>query len=213
MRLTSKLTAIVLTAGVSCGLTNANAAFFGYPRNLNADIRRISFDAPSLAPMAFIKFCLQYSEDCQVRRRSFQPKSVVLTDERWADLVNVNRDVNRSIIPQRNDKGVLFEEWKVHPKFGECNSYAVSKRHELLSRGWPSRSMLLAEVVLPSREHHLVLVVRTREGDFVLDNLTPNVRSAGQTRYQWVRAQSPNNPMFWSTISLPKIAQTAMVDR
>ena len=213
MRLTSKLIAIILTVGASSGLTYANAAFFGYPRNLNADMQRIRFGGPSLAPMAFIKFCLQYSEDCEVRRRSFRSRWVALTDERWADLVSVNRDVNRSIRPQRNDKGVLSEEWKIHPELGECNSYAVTKRHELLARGWPSRSILLAEVVLPSREHHLVLVVRTRQGDFVLDNLSPNVRPAGQTRYQWVRAQSPNNPMFWFTISLPKIVQTAMVDR
>ena len=42
--------------------------------------------------------------------------------------------------------------------------------------GWPSRALLLAEVVTRWGEHHLVLVVRTRTGDFVADNLYPGVR-------------------------------------
>jgi predicted transglutaminase-like cysteine proteinase len=37
-------------------------------------------------------------------------------------------------------------------------------------------SLLLAQVVIPSGEHHLVLLVRTRESDLVLDNLAENVR-------------------------------------
>ncbi|WP_424578784.1 transglutaminase-like cysteine peptidase [Bradyrhizobium sp. USDA 241] len=52
----------------------------------------------------------------------------------------------------------------------------MSKRHELLRRGWPARVLLLSEVVMRSGEHHLVLLVRTSSGDFVLDNLTPRVK-------------------------------------
>ena len=42
--------------------------------------------------------------------------------------------------------------------------------------GFPSRALLLAEVVTSWGEHHLVLVVRTKEGDFVADSLHPRVR-------------------------------------
>src|SRR4029077_766233 len=123
------------------------------------NVDRINFNTASLAPMAFARFCLKYASDCEVRRMAFRPKPVLLTEERKAVLTKVNRDVNRAIKPLANTNGVMDEEWLVSPREGDCNDYAVTKRHELLARGWASRSLLLAEVVLPSGEHHLVLVV------------------------------------------------------
>jgi predicted transglutaminase-like cysteine proteinase len=43
-----------------------------------------------------------------------------------------------------------------------------------------------------------VLVIRTKEGDFVADSLHPQVRQWSVTPYRWVRVQSPQNPMFWA---------------
>jgi predicted transglutaminase-like cysteine proteinase len=122
----------------------------------------------------------------------------------------VNREVNRAIRPQKNVNGVMAEEWLVSPRAGDCNDYAVTKRHKLLARGWPSRSLLLAEVVIPSGEHHLILVVRSREYDFVLDNLNSKVRPVSQVRYEWVRAQQTKNRRFWCTISVARAARVAM---
>src|SRR5205814_7262803 len=107
-----------------------------------------------------------------------------LTPQRRRDLVEVNAKVNRSIKPEANLLGLAGEKWIVSPKSGDCNDYAVTKQHELLARGWPSRTLLLAEVVTNWGEHHLVLVVRTAEGDLVLDNLSANVRPSSKTPYQ-----------------------------
>ena len=149
--------------------------------------------------MSFFRFCMRYPEDCKVRGVQSGEEPVTLTKERKAELAKVNRDVNRAITPHENDNGVMEEEWLVAPREGDCHDYAVTKRHELLARGWPSSSLLLAEVVVASGEHHLVLVVRTREEDVVLDNLNWNVRPVSQIHYQWVRAQQAGNPKFWST--------------
>lgn len=192
----------------------AEAAFFGLPRALKDHLSRVSFEIPSLAPMAFTRFCLQYRDDCEVHRMLAYRRGVTLTPERWDELVAVNRAVNRAIVPQRNEGGLAAEAWLVSPSAGDCNDYAVTKRHELLARGWPSHALVLAEVVVPSGEHHLVLVVRTREGDVVLDNLSANVRSVSQPRYRWVRAQSPRHPNFWASVSVaPAAVRTAMADR
>lgn len=186
------------------------AAFYGLPRRLEANVDRIGFDTPALAPMAFVRFCMQYPKDCKVRRMAFRPRPVALTKLRSAELTKVNRDVNRAIRPEENLNGVMAEEWLVAPREGDCNDYAVTKRHKLLELGWPSRSLLLAEVVVASGEHHLILVVRTREEDLVLDNLNWNVRPVSQIRYEWVRAQQPMNPKFWSMISVTRATRVAM---
>ena len=189
------------------------ATLFSLPRQLEANVDRISFDAPVLAPMAFVRFCIRYPQDCKVNRIAIRPAPVTLTKAREAELAKVNRDVNRAIRPQENVNGVMAEEWLVAPREGDCNDYAVTKRHELLARGWPSRSLLLAEVVVPSGEHHLVLVVRTREDDVVLDSLSWTVRPVSQIHYQWVRAQQAGNPKFWSSINVTRAARVAMNTR
>jgi predicted transglutaminase-like cysteine proteinase len=161
-----------------------------------------AFNTPVLAPVAFVRFCARYPEDCKRRSTEVDQAPVPLTKARLAELSKVNREVNLSIQPQENRGGVLAEQWLVAPGRGDCNDYAVTKRHELLARGWPSHSLLLAEVVVPSGEHHLVLVVRTRKNDLVLDSLNWNIRPVSQIEYQWVRAQQEENPKFWSTITM-----------
>ena len=109
-------------------------------------------------------------------------------------------DVNRAIIPERNMEGLAGEKWLIGPSRGDCNDYAVTKRSELLERGWPTRVLLLSEVVTPWGEHHLVLVVRTSAGDLVLDNLTSQIRPWAQAPYSWVRIQTPKNPNYWALL-------------
>jgi predicted transglutaminase-like cysteine proteinase len=142
-----------------------------------------------------------YPADCEVRR-TFRRQPISLTPKRWAELEAVNRDVNRAIVPQENLGGVMTEEWLVSPKVGDCNDYAVTKRHQLLARGWSSGTVILSEVVTPQGKHHLVVVIRSREGDFVLDNLKQGILPVATTRYRWVRAQSPANPKFWSRVNI-----------
>ncbi len=187
------------------------AAFYNLPRRLDANVDRINFDTPTLAPMSFVRFCMQYPQDCKAPRMAFRPRPVALTKARRAELAKVNSDANRAIRPKANNNGVMAEEWLISPREGDCKDYAVTKRHELLARGWPSRSLLLTEVVVPSGEHHVVLVVRTREDDLVLDNLNWNVRPVSQIRYQWVRAQQASNPKFWSTIIVARAVRVAMI--
>jgi hypothetical protein len=85
---------------------------------------------------------------------------------------------------------------------GNCNGYAVTKRHLLLEAGWPASALLLAEVVrVTTGEHHLILIVRGTNSDFVLDSLRPFIVGLAETRDDdlWVRAESVENPRFWTT--------------
>jgi predicted transglutaminase-like cysteine proteinase len=170
-------------------------------RQLMAPIVRIQFNAPTLAPMAHTFFCLKYRDDCKVHKIVFRGGAMALTAKRWAELKRVNAAVNRSIASEPNTKGLAAEKWLISPRSGECHDYAVTKRHELLALGWQERDLLLSEVATSWGEHHLVLVVRTSDGDFVADNLNPSIRSWSKTPYQWVRIQSPTNPKIWSTMA------------
>ncbi len=212
MRQTAKILAAAAAIAVMSGVSVSEAAFFSYPRMLNTQVERISFDNFVLAPMGHVRFCLQHPDDCQPGKVDFRRRHIALTEERWNELNQVNRDVNRDITPDPT-LGPATEEWKISPTSGNCHDYAVTKRHELLALGWPARDLLLAEVVVPSGEHHLILVVRMKDIDLVLDNLNANIRTAAMTRYQyqWVRIESPHDPRFWSAVTVPGPTRTAMV--
>ena len=192
--------AAVAVVGTIIGFQPVRAGLLGMPMGLQSAVQHIKFERPTLAPMAYTEFCIRYQDQCR-QKTVFRGGPVNLTAERWADLREVNRSVNQDIVPERNERGLAGEAWLINPNRGDCNDYAVSKRHELLQRGWPARALLLSEVVTNSGEHHLVLVVRTRSGDLVLDNLTAQIKPWSRVPYRWVRIQMPNESRLWATIA------------
>ena len=169
--------------------------------------------AAALPPIGHSRFCLSYPDDCKVHGIDFRHRNIVLTPERWNELNIVNRDVNRGILAEVTAGNGATEEWVISPQTGDCKDYAITKRHELLARGWPSRSLLLSEVVVPSGEHHLLLVVRVKDADLLLDNLSDDIRLVATTygQYIWVRIQSPQNPKFWTRVRKWDAIHTAML--
>jgi predicted transglutaminase-like cysteine proteinase len=211
MRQPLKFLAVGAVLAIAVWSSDLQAAFLAVPRTLKNQLNQLRLDLPVLAPMAHVRFCLRYHEECQARQVDFRRRNVALTPKRWKELNMVNRKVNREIIPEPNLGGVMAEEWLLSPKAGDCNDYAVTKRHVLIILGWPSRALLLSEVVVPSGQHHLVLVVRTKNADLVLDNLSVQIRPVSMTsrQYQWVRIESPQNPRFWASVRMPGVLRMA----
>ena len=80
---------------------------------------------------------------------------------------------------------------------GDCEDYALLKRHELIRLGWPSSALLMTVVMDEIFEGHAVLTVRTTAGDFILDNKVNDVRLCSNTSYQYLLRQSYSNPQAW----------------
>jgi predicted transglutaminase-like cysteine proteinase len=152
----------------------------------------------ALPPIAHAVFCMNYPRECSESAAAASFFSAP-AETLFAVLVVVNRYINTTIRPIRvTYRNILADRWLLSPLSGNCNDYAVSKRHELLRLGWPSGSLLLAEVVLATGEHHLVLVANAGDESFVLDNLKPAVVPlAAVAGYRWIRIESPADPKFW----------------
>ena len=163
---------------------------------------------PALPPIGHSRFCLRYPNDCEIHGIDFRRRKLTLTLERARELNIINRTVNREIAPKVSVRSAANEEWLIWPPAGDCKNYAITKRHELLARGWPSRALLLSEVVISSGQHHLVLIVRLKDADLVLDNLDDDIRPVATTygQYHWVRIQSPQNPRFWAGVRMANAA-------
>jgi len=127
-------------------------------------------------------------------------------DALYSDLEITNRRVNAAIQPAMIGRQFAFGDgWLLYPLFGNCNDFAVSKRHELLRAGWPSSALLLAEVALKTGEHHLVLIAMARGNSFVLDNLKQHVVPLSDVvDYRWIKIETPENPESWASVNFGK---------
>jgi predicted transglutaminase-like cysteine proteinase len=164
--------------------------------------------APVLAPFQHVRFCLRYPSDCQ--SNPAETDRVTLNAENIELLKRVNRTVNATIVSTIKSYGPeLADGWSIAPSMGDCNDYAVTKRHALLRSGLPAKALRLSAVRTSSGTGHLVLVVVTTMGDLVLDNLTDAIRPWQSTDYQWLKIQSARDARIWSTVRArgPSVSQ------
>jgi predicted transglutaminase-like cysteine proteinase len=160
--------------------------------------------SPTLAPFQHVRFCLRYPSDC--KSSPAENDHIDLDAETSELLKRVNHSVNLSIIPTVKDYGPnLGDGWTIAPDTGDCNDYAVTKRHQLLESGLPSKALRLSVVKTASGIGHLVLVVVTTKGDFVMDNLTEVIRPWQSTDYHWLKIQSAADSKFWYEVKAPAI--------
>jgi len=151
----------------------------------------------TLAPMNFVKFCIKNDAECGA---DVGERTLPSGDAAMAMLRQVNVSVNEAISPMRKPTDPVTANWTVSPSAGDCNDYAVTKRHQLIAMGWPQTALRLAVVRIDGGQGHLVLVARLPDGDVVLDNLSSTVRPWKSLGYDWISMQSGTNPRFWVSI-------------
>ena len=155
--------------------------------------------SPVLAPFQHVRFCLRYPADCN---SDLTQTDRIGLNEQTSELLNrVNRSVNAAITPTLKTYGSNIEDrWTIAPSRGDCNDYAVTKRHELIADGLPGRVLRLSVVKTAAGIGHLVLVVATTKGDLVLDNLTDAIRPWQRTGYEWLKIQAAADARFWYAV-------------
>src|SRR5262249_2496501 len=187
----------IFTGGLLCGGADARIRL---PRDAAAPAVLVE-TSPTLAPFQHVRFCLHYPAECRSNRT--EDERITLTDENSDLLDRVNRGVNAAITSvQKRYNTDLQDGWTIAPAMGDCNDYAVTKRHELHQSGLPAPALRLAMVMTAAGIGHLVLLVATTKGDLVLDNLTDAIRPWQNTGYHWLKIQSAADARFWYKIQV-----------
>jgi predicted transglutaminase-like cysteine proteinase len=197
--MTGLTSAILLFSIVANGFLSGGANARSRPPHNSATPATLVETSPSLAPFQHVRFCLRYPADC--RSNVMEDERIDLTIENSELLERVNRDVNVAIVPEQKNTGkYLRDAWMIGPFTGDCNDYAVTKRHQLLQSGLPARALRLAVVKTKSGSGHLVLFVATTKGDLVLDSLTEAIVPWQSTDYQWIKIQSASDARIWHDV-------------
>ncbi|SPF76266.1 hypothetical protein ALP8811_01268 [Aliiroseovarius pelagivivens] len=149
------------------------------------------------APPGAQRLCSTYSWAC-ARGTS----SGVVTQGQMQVVRTVNSQINRSTpaIEDSQQYGEA-ERWAMPTsRGGDCEDYALAKKRALIGKGIDPQRLLIATVLDRSRRPHAVLIVRTDEGDMVLDNVTNSIRNWRDTRYVFLRMQDPKRPSRWVNV-------------
>jgi predicted transglutaminase-like cysteine proteinase len=183
---------LLATAGVM--LASTCAALAGTPAATTMVI-----GAETSQPIGHFKLCKRMPAECRHEAADSLPRH--LTPEAWAAVDVLNRSVNARIAP-KSDRFLYGQEefWTYPTVEGDCEDYALLKRRELAGQGWDLSDLLLTMVRKPDGEGHAVLTLRTRAGDFILDNLDHSVRPWNETNYTFVKRQSSTHTGRWVTI-------------
>ena len=130
---------------------------------------------------------------------------VQLTPSQFQVLTRVNSIVNRVIRPTTDEAYYGVADYWVAPGLadgvaGDCEDYALEKWTLLRQQGFPAGAMSLAMVSVPEDKQHVVLIVTTTDGDYILDNLSTWVKPWTQTYYSWLTRQGPDDDLKWFSL-------------
>jgi predicted transglutaminase-like cysteine proteinase len=152
--------------------------------------------SPVPPPPGYHVYCDEYASQDEACR-------AILSEEGAQELQRINAAVNARIRPGSDtelygagDRWVMLDG----AGLGDCDDYAVTKLHELVRSGWPRGALRLTLAEIPGGGPHLVLVVSTVAGDYVLDNRFDRVMAVGDLDYRWVSQEMPGHPHWVSLL-------------
>jgi predicted transglutaminase-like cysteine proteinase len=146
------------------------------------------------APDGAVSLCRTYPWAC-AGMREYGASTGALLDV----AARINRHANAAI-PAITDLAQYgrAEHWALPGnRGGDCEDYVLYKKKALIAAGVPAQNLLIAVVLDHREDTHAVLILRTSEGDYVLDNVTDRILPWGRTGYTFLSMQNPADPTGW----------------
>jgi predicted transglutaminase-like cysteine proteinase len=183
-----------MAVALGAALSNAASAqtYAALPKS--GTVGRIDTSGPARPVKAWSVFCERYSGECDVNPS--EPASLTLNAKLWRTLNAVNLKVNTTIKPTTDqDHWGLVDRWDLPGDGrGDCEDIQLLKRKILVEQyGLPKRALRMTVVIDEQGEGHAVLMVRTDEGELILDNKRDAVLSWHQTGYIFVKREGQDS--------------------
>ena len=157
----------------------------------------------TLPPIGYVNFCARNAEECRsVQTDAKTNATIKLTSKNWSELRAINLFVNAQITPVSDmELHNVVEHWGYPQEAGDCEDYVLLKKRYLEGMGFPAEALLITVVLDEIGEGHAVLTARTDAGDYILDNRRDTIRRWSETRYQFLKRQSQQDPQVWVALT------------
>ncbi|MCD7058909.1 transglutaminase-like cysteine peptidase [Pelagibacterium xiamenense] len=192
MRITPRVGSAILALSILLVTPSAHAIAPWPGQESFGPLGRISTAGSFATPLGFQVFCLRAPARCQPTPEA----TPELTPDLFALLDQVNREVNAAIRPQLRASQI----WELGAEAGDCKDYAMNKWNRLIEMGVPAGALHLAIGYTEDGVGHAVVLVRTAQGDLVLDNLADEVLAWNEVTHDLV-AMATSNPLRWTAAS------------
>ena len=158
----------------------------------------INFKLPT-----YDSFCSRFGEQCGFVFKTND--RIDLTLEKFIELDHINRYNNSVIKPIADDpKDSTYDYWTIpHNGKGDCEDYVLAKRAQLMAHGWPANVLLITVVLDQNGNGHAVLMIRAKQGDFIIDNMNDEIKPWHKTGYKFRYRQSSLNTDRWIALYKP----------
>jgi len=151
-------------------------------------------------PPGTVALCLRNPSLCQHAEAATAPVS--MQDEILATNVEVNKRIqSRNLEDNPYKDGADASNWQMLAPggVGDCKDYTLTKLFLLDWLGVPRGAMRLAVVHVPGSSdklNHAILIVRIGGTDYVLDNLTDEMRPLASVAYRVLAVQNPTEQVW-----------------
>lgn len=183
--------AAAMLATLLCGPSEAQT-YASLPKA--GSVGRIDPMGPARPVKAWSVFCERYHGECEVN--ASEPATVALNGKLWRTLNTVNHKVNTTIKPTTDqDHWDIVDRWDIPTDGrGDCEDIQLLKRKILVEQyGLPKRALRMTVVIDEQGEGHAVLMVRTDEGELILDNKRDSILAWHQTGYVFVKREGQDS--------------------
>jgi len=144
---------------------------------------------------------VRHPGDCDFRTK--RPGKIKMSPDVMHTMFTTNFFVNRDALPGNDKKEYGTSDYWTYPKsYADCEDYTLRKRRLLIERGWDPSALLIAIVDDDEKDNivHAVLVVRTTEGDFIMDNLKNEILTPDRAGYKFLSILSPFSGEEWMEV-------------
>ena len=126
-----------------------------------------------------------------------------MSEDRWRGVIALNKAINRQM-RERDDYRVygVADFWTIGGRYGDCEDFVITKKKALISRGFAPENLLYA--VSRNRwdsGYHAVLILRTTDGDYVLDNLRDRILPWEEAGLDFRMRMSSEEPSAWVAVA------------
>lgn len=151
-------------------------------------------------PQGYYDFCMEHLSDCDNEDRT--PDEIKLTRANQQLIDRINTDVNSKINQTTDVKQYGAIEYWSYPQSGkgDCEDISLLKRRLLINEGLPRQALLLTMVQLAKGGQHVVLTIKSTQGDYIADNLQDEIKPWNATPYQFIKRQSQYQQNVWQEI-------------
>jgi predicted transglutaminase-like cysteine proteinase len=141
---------------------------------------------------------------------------LAMTPGLWRTLNQVNGAVNRRLTAVADTATYGLDDYWTLPlqedrRVGDCEDFVLEKQRALLAAGLPRAALNVAIVTTSWGETHAVLLVNTRAGELVLDNLSRSIVNWDETRYVWRQRTVEGDAFTWAMVRSPRPSDTPVL--